>query len=132
MSDFTPHNLFLLSRIWLIVLAANFASTLFAAIFCTFTPILTNGIKDAMIDIGRGLMNHSMLMMFMKGIAAPFLMAPRHHADELFDCGGLATKAFILVCGMTSAALCRCADHSLGARLRSVLGTVCHFVVVVG
>lgn len=42
MSDFTPRNLLLMSRMWLIVLAANLAGTLFAAIFSTFTPVLTN------------------------------------------------------------------------------------------
>ncbi len=75
MSEFTPRNLALMGRMWAIVLIANLAGTLFAAAFCSFTPVLTPELKAAMIDISRGLMNHGWLATFFKAIAAGFLIA---------------------------------------------------------
>jgi len=42
MAKLSVRNLALLARIWSIVLLANLAGTLFAALFCTFTPVLTS------------------------------------------------------------------------------------------
>ena len=53
MAEFTPGNLAKLARMWSIVLVANFAGTLFAALFCTFTPVLAPELKDAMLEISR-------------------------------------------------------------------------------
>lgn len=76
MAEFSPRNVGRLARMWAIVLAANVAGTLFAALFSTFTPVITPELRDAMIDISR----HSMLRgdvieMFLKGISAGFLIA---------------------------------------------------------
>jgi formate-nitrite transporter family protein len=40
MAKFTWSNVGRMARMWAIVLAANLAGTLFAAFFCTFTPVL--------------------------------------------------------------------------------------------
>ena len=75
MAEFTPRNVALMGRMWVIVLCANFAGTLFAALFCSLTPVLTPELKAAMLDISRGIMNHGGLEMFVKAISAGFLMA---------------------------------------------------------
>jgi formate-nitrite transporter family protein len=75
MAELTPRNLALLARIWSIVLVANMVGTLFAALFCTFTPVLTPELRDGMMQISRQLMGHGWLEMFFKGIAAGFLIA---------------------------------------------------------
>ena len=41
------------ARMWAIVLGANLAGTLIAALFCAFTPALEPSLRDAMIEIGR-------------------------------------------------------------------------------
>jgi formate/nitrite transporter FocA (FNT family) len=64
-----------LCRNWGIVLAANLSGTLFAALFCTFTPVLPPQILDSMIAIGRELLPHQWSTMFFGGISAGFLMA---------------------------------------------------------
>jgi len=75
MADFTPRNLMLLGRIWLIVLVANMAGTLFAALFCTFTPVLTPELKHGMLEISRHIVGHDWPEMFFKGISSGFLIA---------------------------------------------------------
>ncbi len=75
MAEFTPRNVALVGRMWVIVLCANFAGTLFAALFCSLTPVLTPELRAAMLDISRGIMNHGGLEMFVKAISAGFLMA---------------------------------------------------------
>jgi formate/nitrite transporter FocA (FNT family) len=75
MANMTPRNFVLMARIWLIVLLANLLGTLFAAVFCTFTPVLTPELKDTMIGISRHLVGHGWLDMFFKGISAGFLIA---------------------------------------------------------
>ncbi|HTK12468.1 MAG TPA: formate/nitrite transporter family protein [Xanthobacteraceae bacterium] len=75
MADFTLQNILKLCRMWAIVLAANMAGTLFAALFCNFTPVLTPDLWHGMLDISRHLMEHSWLEMLFRGIAAGFLVA---------------------------------------------------------
>lgn len=75
MADFTLQNVWKLCRMWAIVLAANMAGTLFAALFCSFTPVLTPELWHGMLDISRHLMEHSWLEMLFRGIAAGFLVA---------------------------------------------------------
>lgn len=62
-------------RMWAVVLAANLAGTLFAALFCTFTPVIGPELRDAMLDISRNAMGHGWLEMGFRGITAGFLMA---------------------------------------------------------
>ena len=51
MADFTRTNIWRLARLWSVVLLANMAGTLIAAVLCTFTPVLTPELKTAMLDI---------------------------------------------------------------------------------
>ena len=64
-----------MARMWAVVLLANFAGTLFAALFSTFTPVLSPELLNGMVDISRQILGHSWLEMFFKGIAAGFLIA---------------------------------------------------------
>jgi formate-nitrite transporter family protein len=75
MAEFTWNNLWQLARMWGVVLVANFAGTLFAALFSTFTPVLTPELYGGMLDISRQILHHSLPEMFFRGIAAGFLIA---------------------------------------------------------
>ena len=39
-----------MARLWAIVLVANLAGTLFAALFCSFTPVLPDELLDGMLE----------------------------------------------------------------------------------
>jgi formate/nitrite transporter FocA (FNT family) len=75
MAEPTLNNLWKLCRMWGIVFLANIAGTLFAALFCNFTPVLTPELRHEMLGISRQIMDHTWLEMVCKGIAAGFLMA---------------------------------------------------------
>ncbi|MGC1780403.1 MAG: formate/nitrite transporter family protein [Xanthobacteraceae bacterium] len=75
MAAFSLSSLGKLARMWSVVLIANFAGTLFAALFCKFTPVLTPDLFNGMIEISRHILGHSLSEMFFRGIAAGFLMA---------------------------------------------------------
>lgn len=75
MAEFTWDNFWKLARMWGVVLIANFAGTLFAALFSTFTPVLTPELFSGMLDISRQILHHSLPEMFFRGIAAGFLIA---------------------------------------------------------
>jgi formate/nitrite transporter FocA (FNT family) len=62
-------------RMWAVVLLANLAGTLVAALLCSFTPVVSPEIRGAMLDIGRAAMDHSWIEMGFRGITAGFLMA---------------------------------------------------------
>jgi formate-nitrite transporter family protein len=72
---FNTPNLTKMARMWAVVLLANFAGTLFAALFSTFTPVVSPDLLNGMVDISRQILGHSWLEMFFKGIAAGFLIA---------------------------------------------------------
>ena len=74
-ADVTWSNILLMARLWAIVLAANLAGTLFAALFCTFTPVLSGDIYNAMLEISRDLLAFGWWEMVFRAIAAGFLMA---------------------------------------------------------
>jgi formate/nitrite transporter FocA (FNT family) len=74
-ADLTPANILKLCRMWGIVLVANFAGTLVAAIFCTFTTVVTPEVRQGMIEISRHIMDHGFFDMVFKGIVAGFLIA---------------------------------------------------------
>jgi formate/nitrite transporter FocA (FNT family) len=71
----TRGNLWRLIRLWAVVLAANLAGTLFAAVLCTFSPVLTPELKAAMLDIAGQITNHSWMEMLFRAIASGFLIA---------------------------------------------------------
>lgn len=76
MAEFSPRNVALLARMWAIVLAANVVGTLFAALFCSFTPVITPELKHAMLEISRhSVLRDDVVEMFLKGISAGFLVA---------------------------------------------------------
>jgi formate/nitrite transporter FocA (FNT family) len=64
-----------LARVWAIVLAANLAGTLLAALFCTFTPALSPEVRDSMLEISRHALDRGWVEMVFRGITAGFLMA---------------------------------------------------------
>jgi len=74
-TDFTWSNIGRMSRLWAIVLAANLAGTLFAALFCSFTPVLAGDLYDGMIVISRDLLAFGWWEMVFRAVAAGFLMA---------------------------------------------------------
>ena len=75
MADFTPSNLRSLVRMWTVVLFANMAGTLFASLFCTFTPVLSPDLRDGMLAVSRHILDHSWLETAFMAVGAGFLMA---------------------------------------------------------
>src|SRR5215471_19767675 len=75
MAQFNWKNLRGLARMWTIVFFANMAGTLFASLFCTFTPVLTPELRDGMIAISGQLLDHSWLETAFMAVGAGFLMA---------------------------------------------------------
>ena len=56
-------------------LAANLVGTLFAALFCTFTPALAPDVVATMREISRPMMELGWFDMFFRAIGAGFLVA---------------------------------------------------------
>src|SRR5262249_12419222 len=75
MAEPSRRSFWLLARIWVIVLFANLAGTLFAALFCTFTPVLTPDLKNGMLEISRQILAHGWPDMLFRGVSAGFLIA---------------------------------------------------------
>ena len=76
LKDTTPDNLWRVTRLWAIVLAANLTGTLFAAIFCSFAPVLPNELLESMRSISAHSLNdHSWWEMVFDGVSSGFLMA---------------------------------------------------------
>lgn len=75
LKDTSWRNFWRLSRLWAIVLAANLTGTLIAALFCTFTPVLTPELLDGMIEVSRHLTTMSWPQMMFAGISSGFLIA---------------------------------------------------------
>jgi formate/nitrite transporter FocA (FNT family) len=73
--DFTFDNLGRTARLWAIVLTANLAGTLFAALFCAYSPVLTPELYGGMLTISQSLLDFSWSEMLFRAIAAGFLMA---------------------------------------------------------
>jgi len=75
MAKFTWSNVGRMARMWAIVLAANLAGTLFAAFFCTFTPVLQPQIYDGMLTVSRELLALGWWETIFRSVASGFLMA---------------------------------------------------------
>lgn len=75
MAQPTRKNFFCVGRMWSIVLLANMVGAVFAAVFCTYTPVIGPEVRDAMLAISRKMMDHTLLEMFFRGISAGFLIA---------------------------------------------------------
>ncbi|HSC22464.1 MAG TPA: formate/nitrite transporter family protein [Casimicrobiaceae bacterium] len=75
MKAFTVRNLGRLLRMWAIVWIANTVGTLFAAYFCTLTPVITPELRDGMLEVSAAVMRNGWAAMFFKAISAGFLVA---------------------------------------------------------
>ncbi|MEP7031621.1 MAG: formate/nitrite transporter family protein [Pseudolabrys sp.] len=75
LKNFSLESMGRMARLWAIVLAANLVGTLFAALFCSFTPVLTPELLHGMLDISRQLLALSWLEMMFRGVASGFLIA---------------------------------------------------------
>ena len=75
MADFSMKNVRGLVRMWTVVFLANMAGTLFAALFCTFTPVLTPELRDGMVAVSRHILGHTWIATMFMAIGAGFLMA---------------------------------------------------------
>jgi formate-nitrite transporter family protein len=69
-AEFTWTNIGRMTRLWSIVLTANLAGTLFAALFCSFTPVLPAQLYDGMLTISRDLLAFGWWDMVFHAIAA--------------------------------------------------------------
>lgn len=74
-SDRRPTMVARMLRMWGIVLAANLTGTLFAALFCTLTPVTTPEYLEQMLSLGRHVMDLTWAERLCRGIAAGFLIA---------------------------------------------------------
>jgi formate/nitrite transporter FocA (FNT family) len=75
LKDTSWRNFWRLCRLWAIVLAANLVGTLIAALFCTFTPVLTSELLHGMVEVSRHLTTMSWPQMMFAGISSGFLIA---------------------------------------------------------
>jgi formate/nitrite transporter FocA (FNT family) len=75
MAAWSSANLGRACRMWAVVLFANLAGTLFAAAFCTFTPVLSPDLRAAMLQVSQHVLTHSWFEMIFLAIAAGYLMA---------------------------------------------------------
>jgi formate-nitrite transporter family protein len=75
MADLSRRNVARMARVWSIVFLANMAGTLFAALVCTFTPVVSPELREGMLQISGHIVGHGWLDMFFKAIPAGFLVA---------------------------------------------------------
>jgi formate/nitrite transporter FocA (FNT family) len=71
----TARNFGRAARMWAIVLLANLAGTLFAALFCMFTPVLDAPLRETMLALSAESMQHGWWEMAFRAVTAGFLMA---------------------------------------------------------
>jgi len=74
-ADLSVKNIWRLGRLWAIVLVANFTGTLFAAIFCTYAPVLPVDLVHGMQAVSRDLLQLSWWQMAFRGVSSGFLIA---------------------------------------------------------
>jgi formate/nitrite transporter FocA (FNT family) len=75
MAEPSLRNVRRLARMWGIVFVANMAGTLFAALFCTFTPAISGALREAMLTLAQQMLAHGWVEMLFLAVAAGFLMA---------------------------------------------------------
>jgi formate/nitrite transporter FocA (FNT family) len=75
LKDFTWKSLGNMGRLWAIVLVANLAGTLFAALFCSYTPVLPDELLEGMLSISRLLLEIGWWDVLFRAISSGFLMA---------------------------------------------------------
>jgi formate-nitrite transporter family protein len=75
MANFTRRNVQNLVRMWGVVFLANMAGTLFAALFCTFTPVLSPELRESMLAVSGHLQHLGWAEALFRAIGAGFLVA---------------------------------------------------------
>ena len=68
MPDFSLTKLGKLGRMWSVVFVANMAGTLIAALFCTYTPVLTPELRLARLDISHHAVESCAFELLFRGI----------------------------------------------------------------
>jgi formate/nitrite transporter FocA (FNT family) len=68
-------NLRRMGRLWGLVLCANLAGTLLAALFCSYTSVLSSDVRAAMLTISLESISHTQLEIFVRAIVGGFLIA---------------------------------------------------------
>jgi len=150
-AKFNAGSLTRLARMWAIVFTANFAGTLFAALFSTFTPVLETDLYNGMLDLSRHLIGYNLYEMFFRGIAAGFLIAamvwliPSAEAAQFFGIvlmtyliatGGFvhivagSMSAFLLVFNGEASWLWALAQFTLPALLGNIVGGTALFALI--
>ena len=75
MAEPTRRNFLRSGRMWTIVLLANLAGTLAAALLCTFTPVIDPTLRDAMLAVSAEGMRYGWMETAFRSVTAGFLMA---------------------------------------------------------
>jgi formate-nitrite transporter family protein len=75
LKNLTGANIWRVARLWAIVLAANLVGTFFAALFCTYTPVLSPELLQGMRDISHVLISLRWWDMAFRGVSSGFLIA---------------------------------------------------------
>jgi formate-nitrite transporter family protein len=75
MADWSSASLIRAARMWAIVLIANLAGTLFAAAFCSLTPVLSADVSAEMLRISQHVLAFGWLETMLRAVSAGFLMA---------------------------------------------------------
>jgi formate/nitrite transporter FocA (FNT family) len=75
LKDLSAENIARMARLWAIVLVANLIGTLFAALFCTYTPVIPADLLNGMLAIGRHMAQLGWWDMFFRAISSGFLIA---------------------------------------------------------
>jgi len=75
LKELTAFNVWRMARLWVIVLVANLAGTLFAAAFCTYFPVVPQEIYAAMLAISREMAKLDWWQMAFRGVTSGFLIA---------------------------------------------------------
>jgi formate/nitrite transporter FocA (FNT family) len=75
LKELTRSNAWRMLRLWIIVLVANLIGTLFAAMFCRYSPVLPDAIFASMIEVTRTLLPLTWWQMSFHAVSAGFLIA---------------------------------------------------------
>ena len=75
LKELTPYNVWRMARLWVIVLVANLAGTLFAAAFSTYFPVVPQTLYGAMLGISREMAELAWWPMCFRGVTSGFLIA---------------------------------------------------------
>jgi formate/nitrite transporter FocA (FNT family) len=75
MKEPTAKHILLGARMWGVVLLANLLGTLFASLFCTYAPVVSPELRDAMVELSNKAMQPGWMEMAFRAITSGFLMA---------------------------------------------------------